>query len=122
MPHCEEPDADAKALFLQMLSLQQSAASAAPAAAAAEATPRFTMQLVRQHETMLQLLLGVWLQCDGNLDSGSAVAVRRCSAAFSLFSNAERVRANEARPVSAASPLACRCAPASQPAECGALP
>lgn len=117
MPHCEEPDEDAKALFVRLLSLQQG--KTGPAGGVGEPPPRVTMQLLRQHEGLLHLLLGAWLQCDGNLDGASAAAVRRCSCALELFSNLERVRANETRAVSAASPLACRCAllpPA--PAQC----
>lgn len=108
MPHFEEPEAEAKALFMRLLSLQQGTGDAA----VGEPPPPFSMQLLRQHEGTLQLLLGAWLQCDGNLDAGSAASVRRCSAALSLFSNVERVRANEARPVKAVSPLTCRCVPA----------
>jgi len=112
MPHCEEPDDDAKALFVRLLSLQQGTAESA-AGAVGEPPPRVTMQLLRQHDTLLHLLLRAWLQCDSNLDGGSAVAVRRCSCAMALYSNLERVRANETRAVSAASPLACRYAPCS---------
>eukprot|EP00892_Ulva_mutabilis_P002377 jgi/Ulvmu1/1213/UM109_0011.1 len=108
MPHCEEPGDDAKALFLRLLSLQQGKDGAAGGGGVGEPPPRVPMQLLRQHEVLLHLLLGAWLQCDGRLDAASAAAVRRCSCALELFSNLERVRASETRAVSAHSPLACR--------------
>jgi hypothetical protein len=72
--------------------------------------PEVTMQMLRQHEHLLQLLMHGWLQADSCLDVSESLCVRRCSAAFGLWCSLERVRKNEVQAYSHTSPLACRCA------------
>jgi hypothetical protein len=103
MPLFNRSEAD-NALLLRLVS----AAGTDIQATESGAMPEVTMSMLRQHERLLQLLMHGWIQADSSLDASGALSVRRCSAAFGLWCNLERVRANEAHAYSHTSPLACR--------------
>jgi hypothetical protein len=63
--------------------------------------------LARKHDAALQLVLHVWLQCDGNLDAADAAARRRYTAAQWLYYALQRVAQRDR--TTTQGDAACRC-------------